>query len=79
VALDGNGLLHGATSQGGADGAGTLYQINLNRGAYKQVHSFMISDGEGPSGPLLAEPSGALYGLTSSGGRGQGTIFKFTP
>ena len=79
VVLGPKGLLYGATTQGGADGAGTLFDVNPANSAYLQIHSFAISDGTSPSGPLLAGSTGALYGVTSGGGSGHGTIFKIVP
>jgi uncharacterized repeat protein (TIGR03803 family) len=37
-------------------------------------------DGSSPSGPLVMDASGALYGTTEGGGtQGDGTVFKLTP
>jgi len=48
------------------------------------LHSFLggSSDGQGPSGPLLLDDDGNLYGITEGGGdiyvlpSGCGTVFK---
>ncbi len=48
--------------------------------SYKQIYSFNGSDGFGPSGALLAEKNGVLYGTTEIGGTaGEGTVFSLTP
>ena len=79
VVFDTNGLAYGATHQGGGSGAGTLFQINTKKLLFTTIHEFAISDGTQPGGPLLADGTGTLYGVTSGGGRGHGTIFKITP
>ena len=47
------------------------------------IHAFQSTnkyDGFSPNAPLIADPSGALYGTTYSGGQhGWGTVFKLTP
>ncbi len=79
VVAGAKGLLYGATVQGGGSGAGTLFQFNPKTLAFAMSHDFDISDGVAPSGPLLADKSGALYGVTSGGGHGSGTVFKLVP
>jgi uncharacterized repeat protein (TIGR03803 family) len=58
------------------------------RGAvkYEVLHNFGSGkDGSGPSGPLVPDSSGGLYGITGTGGTGQcsdygcGTVFKLAP
>lgn len=52
--------------------------MNLDLG-YKELYSFKgAPDGGGPVGSLLAV-NGALYGTTSGGGTGAGTVFKVSP
>jgi len=53
---------------------------------YEVLHNFGSGkDGSGPSGPLVPDSSGGLYGVTGTGGTGQcsdygcGTVFKLTP
>src|SRR6201994_4648777 len=45
------------------------------------VYSFTgLADGQGPAGGLIADASGALYGVGQGGGTAQlGTVFKLTP
>ena len=79
VTLDKNGLLYGTTNQGGGSGAGTVYSLKPSTEAFALVHDFAVSDGTQPAGGLIADATGALYGVTSGGGRGHGTIFKIVP
>jgi uncharacterized repeat protein (TIGR03803 family) len=73
------GLLYGATEQGGSDGAGTAFAVNPKTGKFTLEHDFVTSDGSQPSGALVADKAGVIYGVTSGGGSGHGTIFKITP
>jgi uncharacterized repeat protein (TIGR03803 family) len=71
----GNGDLYGTTSEGGASGFGTVFQITPG-GAFTPFYSFSGgSDGGDPAGGLVAY-DGWLYGLTQMGGaNGNGTGF----
>ncbi len=58
---------------------GILTARALAAQAYETVHSF-TSDRGGPSGGLIQEPDGKLYGVAGNGGRyGRGTVFVLTP
>jgi uncharacterized repeat protein (TIGR03803 family) len=73
LVFDGSGNLYGTTSSGGAHDYGTIYELtpvgdgNWNE---KLLHSFQLNNGDGliPSGGLVADNSGNLYGVTRSGG-----------
>src|SRR5262245_58480426 len=45
------------------------------------LYSFPVYSGDGSNStaPLILDASGALYGTTSGGGSGNGTVFKLTP
>jgi uncharacterized repeat protein (TIGR03803 family) len=81
------GVLYGTTQEGGSLGGGTAFAIDPVAGTITTVWSFSGgSDGGGPSGGLLADDTGALYGTTYYGGGasdtcpfGCGTVFKLTP
>ena len=72
--------LKGLTYNGGANGLGVLFQINLDGSGYTNLHTFAggASDGALPFDSLTL--SGAThYGLTSSGGAsGTGVVFAVT-
>ena len=74
-----NGRVYGTADQGGSHGAGTAFAVNPKTGKFTLEHDFVISDGSQPSGALAEDKSGALYGVTSGGGRGDGTIFVIRP
>ena len=75
-----NGNLYGTTSQGGADGEGTVFMISPT-GKESILYSFKGStDGACPEGPLLIGRNGNFYGTTISGGADDdGTVFRITP
>ena len=86
------GALYGTTSEGGANGYGTVFKLippALPGGSWKEtvLYSFcqqpQCFDGSYPIGRLVAY-QGALYGTTTYGGNdcgwsGCGTIFKLLP
>jgi uncharacterized repeat protein (TIGR03803 family) len=85
--FDKDGNLFGLTRQGGAFGFGTAFEVSPNGsgGWTKQtLHDFAGgSDGAYPSGSLISDNRGNLYGITSFGGTGAcprypgcGTIFE---
>jgi uncharacterized repeat protein (TIGR03803 family) len=82
------GALYGMAGSGGnltapaciGFGCGTVFAIHDDPGSLTTIWTFSGDDGNGPSGTLLADETGALYGTTYGGGAyGNGTIFKLTP
>jgi YVTN family beta-propeller protein/uncharacterized repeat protein (TIGR03803 family) len=78
-----NGNLYGTTLYGGANGAGTVFEITP-AGQLTTRYSFCsqtnCSDGEIPYAGLIQGANGNLYGTTESGGaNGGGTVFEITP
>jgi uncharacterized repeat protein (TIGR03803 family) len=72
-------LLYGTTTGGGTNGAGTVYRLNTNGGAYSVVFALGNSpDGAvAPFGGVIQAPDGMLYGTTREGGAdGTGTVFR---
>jgi hypothetical protein len=79
--LDNRGALYGTTMNNGF-GNGTVYQVKPISGGtvWRQtvLHSFGSSqfDGSLPTGGLVSDRSGTLYGTTAGGGKaGYGTVF----
>ena len=90
--FDGSGNLYGTTQYGG-DGFGTAFELSpQSGGSWKAtlLHSFGLnpSDGQNPSGGLVRDAAGNLYGTTINGGadtcsstapKGCGTVFELSP
>ena len=84
VIFDNAGNLYGTTWGGGAQGAGTVFELTYSAGSGwtdTVLYSFQTaSDGGNPYAGLIFDSSGNLYGATSTGGSGGGgTVFKLTP
>jgi uncharacterized repeat protein (TIGR03803 family) len=76
---DSAGNLYGTTPTGGAYDGGTVFQVT-STGSETVLYSFCLlsgcPDGQSPSGPLVSDSSGNLYGTTEYGGNKYGTVFK---
>ena len=69
LTLGTDGNFYGTTSAGGANGVGTVFQINGTTFAFKTLYSFTNgSDGGSPYAPPVAGSNGFLYGTTATGG-----------
>jgi uncharacterized repeat protein (TIGR03803 family) len=84
LALTKSGTLYGVTSRGGTWDSGVLYQLTTKNGkTYTEsvLYSFGdLADGSTPSGPVILDSSGNIYGVTSLGGAfNQGTLYKYVP
>src|SRR5579863_1045564 len=84
LALTTKGTLYGVTMRGGTWDSGTLYQLTTKTGkTYTEsvLYSFGdLADASTPSGSILMDSAGSLYGVTSLGGAfGQGTLYKYVP
>jgi len=74
---DAQGNLYGTTPVGGSTGYGTVFKVNTT-GRESVLYSFTgTGDGAYPTGSLVRDGQGTLYGTTSGGGAyGAGTVFK---
>ncbi len=84
--LDFAGALFGSTTAGGHDGDGTVFQLLPPSGARgwteAVLHSFVRADsGARPSGALVLDGKGVLYGTAAGGGACDdcGTVFALAP
>lgn len=72
--LNRDGLLYGTTSSGGAAGYGTVFSLS-RKGVFTVIHSFTAgADGAQPTGNLVRDATGSIYGGTA-----YGPVFKITP
>jgi uncharacterized repeat protein (TIGR03803 family) len=85
VAVGGPGVLYGTASAGGMtscpSGCGVVFKLKLTNSAWtlSPLHEFTGgADGANPD-DVVVGPSGILYGMTSAGGSGFGTVFRFRP
>lgn len=87
--FDAAGNLYSTTSQGGAFGYGTVFELTrASGGGWTETVLYNFSgspDGSSPAGNLTFDQAGNLYGTTATGGAslncsgGCGTVFKLTP
>jgi uncharacterized repeat protein (TIGR03803 family) len=78
LAVDSSGNVYGTMSSGGANSAGTVFEIAKGIGSITTLGSFnAATTGSDPSTGLVIDGSGNLFGTTSGGGSGSdGTIFE---
>jgi len=84
VVFDGDGNLYGTTSAGGALGYGTVYELSPEKdGTWTEsiLHNFpdphSVQDGSEPSGGVVMDRSGDVYGTAQLGGEyGRGIVFE---
>ena len=78
ITVDNDGFLYGTTDDGGINGYGTIFKLNLKTNILTTLHQFSYKDGAFIQSSLTTIGNdGFLYGTTSSGGNHEfGTIFK---
>ena len=79
--FDAYGNIYGTTGRGGSYGDGVVFELSpTGTGTYteKVLYNFTGStDGEFPTGGIVSDSSGNLYGTTARGGTdGAGVVFK---
>ena len=78
---DSAGNLYGVAGRGGRHDLGTVFKIDATTHADTVLHTFAggAGDGANPSGPLLLDPQGDLFGITELGGPNDtGTVFEIS-
>ena len=81
--FDQSGNLYGATSDGGENGGGTVFELSLSGDSwtYSLLYSFTGRRGYvcGPWGTLVMDAAGNFYGTTNcDGAYNAGSVFKLT-
>jgi uncharacterized repeat protein (TIGR03803 family) len=80
VTLDGQGNLYGVTTIGGSLGGGTLFSFSQQNGKWVKGKGIGFPHESGPSGRLVIDQSGMIYGTTYQGGpHVAGSIFQVDP
>jgi len=83
LTFDAAGNLYGTTEGGGAYGYGVVFKLTHDPdGSWTESTLFSFtggSDGGNPWDVPTFDAAGNLYGTTTSGGLGYGTVFKLTP
>jgi uncharacterized repeat protein (TIGR03803 family) len=75
-----DGNLYGATSGGGADGYGTIFEVAPDGSAFTTLVNFDSTDNGSYPNTLILASDGNFYGTTSNGGPSDsGTVFEMTP
>src|ERR1700739_4526519 len=86
VLRDASGNIFGTTLSDGATGGGTVFLLKKSHNKYKFQRIYLFcqqtncTDGKEPSGSLIVDVNGNVYGAVKKGGKhGHGAIFKLTP
>lgn len=80
VVLDAKGNLYGTTAYGGTNGYGIVFEVSQNGEETVLRRLLEPRDGSHPTGGLVMDSKGNLYGTAYSGGKNfRGTVFKVTP
>jgi uncharacterized repeat protein (TIGR03803 family) len=83
IVIDRLGVLYGTTEGGGANNFGTVFRVTPSASGWTEavIYNFQNGhDGASPSGGLVIDTEGNLYGTTVTGGTGGGgTVFELSP
>jgi uncharacterized repeat protein (TIGR03803 family) len=83
--FDQGGNLYGTAFVGGEGNGGVVFELSPSAGgAWNQtiLYNFVYNgpNGSGPTGPLVLDSSGNLYGTTNAGGSSnEGVAYEITP
>jgi uncharacterized repeat protein (TIGR03803 family) len=79
LVADAAGNLYGTTAAGGAHGMGTVFKLAPD-GTEAVLYAFSGgADGGPPTGSLILDTDGNLYGTAGGGAQGHGVVFKLAP
>ncbi len=77
----GTGFLYGTAQLAGASSHGVVYKVKTDGGSYAVIHDFAggVSDGALPTGGVVRDAAGNLYGTTYNGGTpDHGVLYTLT-
>lgn len=73
------GNLYGTANYGGTLGMGVVYRLDITNQETTLYNFTGGTDGMGPSGGVIRDLAGNLYGTASGGTTGNGVVFKLAP
>jgi uncharacterized repeat protein (TIGR03803 family) len=74
---DGSGNLYGTATNGGASGAGTVFEVVSGSGTVTTLATFTGANGSNPYAAPIMDGSGNLFGTAQTGGGiGDGTVWE---
>ena len=82
LTFDANGNLYGAAINGGTNLRGGIFELKPSGGTWQEItlYEFAGPDGSNPTGNLVWDSAGNLYGATVDGGQYQvGVVFELMP
>ena len=84
LTFDAAGNIYGNTYYGGTADCqcGTVYELKFSGGHWSKtiLHSFSVSDGADPDGPVVLDRAGNLYGTAITGGSSNtGVVYELSP
>lgn len=72
--------LYGTTNKGGDFEGGTIYRVKPDGTERQILHHFDFNSVSRPSGQLIIDSQGLIYGTSPSGGKyNRGTLYQFDP
>ncbi|MEO8585397.1 MAG: choice-of-anchor tandem repeat GloVer-containing protein [Acidobacteriota bacterium] len=80
LVLDRAGNLYGMTADGGTGNQATIFKVKTDATEYQVLRTFVDApDGKGPTGSLILDGPGTLYGTMAYGGSSSsGTVFRIS-
>jgi len=81
VTMDAAGNLYGVVAgNSGAGIYGSVYQLTPSNGSWSLTNLYLFADGSTPTGVVVLDAEGNVYGTTLNGGAyGNGVVWQITP
>lgn len=81
LVFDAAGNIYGTTFFGGSNANGVVFELKRsgNNWTENPIYTFAPPGGLNPYSGVMFDSAGNLYGTTSSGGSGYGTVYKLSP